>query len=207
MTQKMFPAALLATALAVAAPASAATIVFSDNFDDGDVSDWSVTSSANITVPVVAVDSAFSVSPDYSMIAYFMAPTGGSGEGTVRATQSFTAPVAGNYLLELDARSSGCLGCIMSYDVLVNGTLLVRASEPSATFDDLSFNLLALGAGVHTITLGMHTDAAQSGQFRAQFDNVVISTNAEIPVGTPEPATMALFGAGLLGLAGLRRRS
>jgi hypothetical protein len=205
MTRIAIKASLLAATLVLATPAARATVIFSDNFDDGDVSDWTLSNSPNITAPVLTVDTAFFTSPGYSLFTYFDAPGGGTGEGTVRATRSFTAPVAGDYTLDLTAMSMECSGCVVSYDVLVDDISLTRTNE-EVDLEARSFLLSGLGAGSHSITLGMYTTGAMSGRFLARFDDVVISTDAELPVGTPEPATAAILGAGLLGLAGLRRR-
>ena len=192
---------LLAAALAATTSgASAATTVFSDNFDDGDVSDW-VKSTNYGGSSVVTVRGDSFVSPGFALYTYLDAPPGG-GSLVVRASHDFFAPVAGDYLLELSARSSPCSGCTMSYDVLVDGGSLTRTFAPSA-FEARSFTLTGLAAGTHTLTLGMHTTNASSGRFNASFDDVVISTTAPIP----EPGAWALMlgGLGLVAAAGRRR--
>ncbi len=56
--------------------ANATTIVFSDNFDDGDVTDW-VKSSNYGGATTVAVDAGLAVSGS-SLFTYLNAPPGGS---------------------------------------------------------------------------------------------------------------------------------
>lgn len=193
---------LAAFTLTLAAPvASAATTVFSDNFDDGDVSDWTLTTNYAGTTFLGVRDDAF-VSPGFALYTYLQAPPGGI-QLVVRGSRTFEAPVAGDYVLDLFARSSPCGGCTISYDVLVNGVSLDRKFAPDA-FEARSFALTGLAAGEHTLTLGIHTTNASSGRFSASFDDVVISTTAPIP----EPGTWALMAGGLgLVLAAGRRRS
>ena len=193
--------ALAAAVLAATtSAASAATIVFSDDFDDGDVSDW-VKSTNYGGSSVVTVRSDSFVSSGFALYTYLDAPPGGTNL-VVRASHDFFAPVAGDYLLELSARSSPCSGCTMSYDVLVDGGSLARTFAPTA-FEARSFTLTGLAAGTHTLTLGMHTTNASSGRFNASFDDVRISTTAPIP----EPGTWALMlgGLGLLTATARRR--
>jgi hypothetical protein len=196
-------AASAAVLLLAATAAQALTVVFADSFDDGSVSDWATSSSANVTAPVVAVRTDSFVSGPGALFAYFDAPGGGTGAGFVRATHSFTAPVSGDYQLDLWARSSPCQGCTMSFDVLVDGVLLQRDGTAPADFAHRSYNLTGLAGGAHTLTLGMFTDGASNGRFNASFDDVTISTEAAL---VPEPAAWSLLLAGLLAGVALRRR-
>ena len=192
LTQSAIARRLLAAAsLALAAStASAATTVFSDSFDDGDVSDWTLSTNYGETT-FLGVRSDSFVSPGFALYTYLQAPPGGI-QLVVRGSHTFDAPVAGDYLLDLFARSSPCDGCTISYDVLVDGVLLDRKFAPLA-FEARSFALPGLSAGEHTLTLGIHTTNASSGRFNASFDDVVISTTAPIP----EPGTWALMAGGL----------
>lgn len=190
---------LFVVATAAAMPLRAA-VIFSDDFEDGNVSDWTVSSSAGVITPVVTVRSDSVHAGSYALYTYFDAPTGGTGANFVRATHSFTAPTAGNYMLDLWARSSPCSGCTMFFDVLVDGVLLAHDGTSPSAFKSVGLSLPGLTASAHTLTLGMYTDAAFSGRFNASFDDVVITS-------IPEPATVALLGAGLLVLGFARRRA
>ncbi|MGA0850024.1 MAG: hypothetical protein ACO3RX_08730, partial [Chthoniobacterales bacterium] len=64
-------------AIAMAASASHATVVFSDNFDDGDVSDWAKSDNGGIT-SYINTQAALAPGTGLSMIVGFDAPTGGS---------------------------------------------------------------------------------------------------------------------------------
>ena len=183
-------------------PAHALTTVFSDSFDDGDVSDWVGSSSANITSPVVTVRTD-SVSGPGALWTFFDAPSGGAGAGFVWASHSFVAPVTADYTLDLWARSSPCSGCTMFFDVLVDGHSYTRDDSAQNAFVQRSFNLGGLTAGAHTVTLGMYTSEAFGGRFNASFDDVRISTMAPVP----EPAAAWLLLGGLAAVgAGVRRR-
>jgi len=175
-----------------------AAIVFSDNFGDGDVTDWTKTTNHTGTNAVtVRTDSV--VSADYALYTYLIAPPGGV-DLIVHASHDFLAPVFADYTLDLWARSSPCSGCTISYDVLVDGVSLDRKFAPN-TFEARSFDLTGLSAGNHTLTLGIYTTNASSGNFNASFDDVTISTTSAVPV----PAALWLFASGLFGMLGARK--
>lgn len=190
MRNHLFWAAALA-AVAMGAEARAATIVFADDFNDNDVSDWSFVSNHAVS----GVDTGGILGP------YINAPPGGV-QLTARASRTLTL-LAGDYTLALDAFAIVCGGCTVSYDILFDGVSLTRTAGTNA-FQARSFNLGTLAAGDHTITLGMHTTNASSGHFLAKFDNVVLSgDNLVVPGGIPEPGAWALMilGFGAAGAA------
>ncbi|MBX3486182.1 PEPxxWA-CTERM sorting domain-containing protein [Phenylobacterium sp.] len=193
MFHKLFWAAALSAA-ALGAQAQAATVVFSDDFDAGVGPEWVFTTNYGGTA---GIDAGGILGP------YINAPPGG-GDLTARATRTLTL-LAGDYTLDLDAWALVCQGCTISYDVLFDGVSLTRTAGTN-TFQSRSFDLGALSAGTHTITLGMHTTNASSGHFLAKFDNVVL-TGDNLVAGVPEPATWGLMILGFAGAgAALRRR-
>lgn len=193
----------------VSTGASAAPVtVFSDDFEDGNVADWSVSSSANIGTPVVTVrsDSTHAGSA-YALHTYFDAPGGGSGAGFVHASRQFDLAWAGDFTLDLWARSSPCSGCTMFFDVLLDGVSLWRDGSSPTAFVQRSVDLSGLTAGLHTLTLGMYTNAASSGRFNASFDDVRLTGEAPVTANdVPEPATGALVASALAAITLLRRR-
>lgn len=186
--------ALLLACGAMTSSASATSVVFSDNFDDGDVSDWSIQTNA-IGETKVAVQRDSFVSPDFSLQVYLDAPPAGSNLFAT-ATKTFLAPVSAEYSLDFYARSTFCDVCLISYEIFVDGIRITRTSAPSA-FESRTFSLPALAAGVHTLGLGVHTDTAFSGRFNASFDNVKISTTAPIP--EPEIYFQMIAGLCMIG--------
>lgn len=183
-------AGAFAAAALLAAPAQASQVVFADDFDDNDVSDWAFTTNHG---GVAGLDTAGILGP------YIDAPPGGVNL-VARASRTLTL-LAGLYSLDFDVFTVDCSGCTISYDVLLNGALLTRTATFGATVHR-QLDLGALDAGDHVLTLGMHTTNAASGHFLARFDNVVL-TGDQLQGGVPEPSAWAMmilgfFGAGLV---------
>lgn len=195
MHSKLLWAGALA-AVAMGVQAQAATVVFSDDFDDNDVSDWDFVSNH----AVAGIDTGGILGP------YINAPPGGT-QLTARASRTLTL-LAGDYTLALDAFAIVCQGCTVSYDILFDGVSLTRTAGTNV-FQARSFDLGALAAGEHTIALGMHTTNASSGHFLAKFDNVVLTGDNLVSGAVPEPGAWALMilGFGAAGAAIRRRRS
>jgi hypothetical protein len=187
---RLLPVVLLALAGLSPVAGAATTTVFSDNFDDGIVSDWIKSSNYPGTTEVTVRSDSF-VSPGFSLWTYFDAPPVGSNL-VVTATHAFSAPVTADYSLSVSARSAECEGCTMSYDVYLDGVLLDRKFSPLA-FENRLFTLSSLSAGGHTLGLGIHSDVAFIGRFSASFDDVTITTAAPIP----EPSAYLTMLAGL----------
>jgi hypothetical protein len=90
---------LIAALCITGAPATLAGTIFSDDFNDGDVSDWTKTTNYGGTTSVTARSDSF-VSPGFSLETFLLAPPGGTSL-TVDASHGFTAPAAGDYTLTL----------------------------------------------------------------------------------------------------------
>ena len=201
----LFRQLLLAAGLCLAtANALALTVVFSDDFEDGDVGNWLHTTNhggaAGIEASALGGGADGEESGgDLSLRTFLIAPPGGV-DLVSRASVEFIAPVAASYQLSLEARSRNCSGCVISYDVLVTGDLLARTG-PVLAFEPRIFDL-QLAAGVHTLTLGIYTTNASSGNFQAFFDDVLITTAAPIPLPSmllPFAACLGAIGRVLFG--------
>jgi hypothetical protein len=196
-----------------ASSASATTIVFSDDFQDGDLAGWTLSSNYGGTSGIEntllgggASGSSTLGAGDRSLRAFMVPPPGIPLSNTTftRAVTNFSAFAAGTYTLDLEARSRNCSGCTIFYEILLDGSALIDHTSPSAgnvqAFEAKQFTLAGLSAGTHTLSLGVYTTNASSGEFQAFFDDVVISTDI------PEPATVAIFGLGLAGIGFSRRK-
>ena len=193
-------AALLAIVIGflATAPANGATVVFADTFEDGSVSDW--IKSTNFAGTSAITASAKAHSGAFGLETYLEVPPPSGTNLFVRASHGFVAPVTATYPLDLWARSTICSGCVISYDVILDGASLARTSV--STYQQRSFILNGLSAGAHTLTLGMFTTVAHTGHFFAAFDDVSIST----VVAVPEPAGYLMLLAGLGFIAGMARQ-
>lgn len=193
-----------------AGAANAATVVFSDNFDDNDVSDWAFStnySAGTSGLESGVVDGDPTTEAEKVLGAFINAPPGGSNL-VARASKTLTL-LGGSYSLKLDALSVPCSGCTISYDVLFDGGSVARVASNGVWNRGVTFNLGSISGGDHTLVLGMHTTNASSGHFLAQFDNVELSGDNLVTGGVPEPATwaMMIIGVGAAGTMIRRRKS
>ena len=80
----------------------------------------------------------------------------------------------------------------------------VDLDDPSGFLSSGTLLLGGTAANQANIQIRFRTNVSQSGE-GALVDNVVVSGNA-ITAPVPEPITLSLFGAGLVGAAAARRR-
>jgi hypothetical protein len=184
----------LAAAALTAAHGAPAAIIFADDFNDDNVSDWTIApgskGSAGIAVSGGVIET------------YFNAPAS-TGAGYAGADHSFIlASDASNVTLKLRGRTLPCGGCVMRYQALIDGSIVVEGTDTS--FADWTVPVTLLNAGTHIISLRHATNAASSGHFAAFFDDVTIEGTLASPV--PEPASWALAIGGLLLLGNAMRR-
>jgi hypothetical protein len=207
-TLRLTVSAIAAAGALAAAPAQADTLFF-DNFEDGDVSDWTLMSNSVVPFAIATTDAA---SGNFAMETYFV-PSQPLGGTVVGARKNFTISQAfTNVVLTLSGKTVPCDTCLIQYEGDFTG-VDVNIDGASFTGTDLSYTsrvvaLPDLAAGTYSLRLGVFASQAFAGRFSAKFDDVAI-TGTPVTAAIPEPTTWALMilGFGGAGVAIRRRRA
>ena len=122
--------------------------------------------------------------------------------GTISQTVGPTVALGVVYTLQVEQGVRNDIGDPGVIDLLINGTpwFATGVAATPGNWSTYTATYIGLLADVgKAITIELSSAAGQG-----DWDNVSLSDNTA--TGVPEPLTLALFGAGLAGMAGMRRR-
>jgi hypothetical protein len=222
MIRTFLLACICASAFAASAEALPINLVTNGSFETGDLTGWTVTGGGTYPVSVIITNgvtgSAFGEaipsdpltvgSPDAggNYAAYFV-------DDSAHQTLSqsvFLTP--GNYEVGFDiydpqngynnpndASFSGAIAGITLADITVHSTAV-------DTWLHFSGDATVLSPGDYSVAFNFVPDGPPAAD--VIVDRVYIDTTdvPGTPIGVPEPVTLSIFGAGLAGVAALRRR-
>jgi hypothetical protein len=198
---KLAVSAIAAAGALAATPAQADTLFF-DDFEDGDVSDWTLTSNHDNPFRIATTDAA---TGDFALETYLEPGRQGGGFNASATKEFILSRAYTNVVLSFSAKSVPCDTCTISYEGNFNDTFggLASFSGTDLNYTPRIISIPDLAAGTYRLRLGVFTTQAFAGRFSAKFDDVSITGTAAVP----EPATWAMMIGGFAGMGvALRRR-
>jgi hypothetical protein len=180
---------LMAAGLASLAPAAMANLLTNGGFETGSFSGWTQGGNTGAT----GVGGSFYVQS--GLYGAYLGPVGSDGS----LSQSFSTDVGAQYRLTFWLRSDGYT--VNDFSAAVNSTVLYSDVNIAAqAYKEYAYNFM--GTGSDSVTFKFRNDPGY-----LSLDTVSVEKIAEPQAAVPEPASLALIGLGLAGIAQRRRRA
>jgi hypothetical protein len=213
MNRKLSICALLGVAIIILllSPSSHAAIIFSENFSDASSSGTLFTSSSEKWATTNYYIGAVAVDPQWWFFnqAYLAINGSNTADKAILLNENpygfmlTSAPINNlvsgtNYFLKFDHWGDNRPGNTYEFHVYINQTLLTTISRYYSSPGSGANETIVFTAPGSSINLSFQASNG-TGEASPIIDNISISN-------VPIPPTVWLFGAGLIGLVGLRRK-
>jgi len=181
---------LMAAGLASLAPAAMANLLTNGGFETGTFSGW--TQGGNTGATGVSSGAVYVQSGAFGAA---LGPVGSDGI----LSQSFSTDVGAEYRLTFWLRSDGYT--VNDFSAAVNSTVLYSDVNIGVqAYKEYAYNFM--GTGSDSVTFTFRNDPGY-----LSLDTVSVDKIADPQAAVPEPASLALIGLGLAGIAQRRRRA